>query len=357
MNCPWFHQHIPKPPAPILWNDRLGAWSVCGYQDVLAILKDQRFSAAAANAILPDNAAPYSFKDPSAAQEELIQSIQKQRDNLRQQLINTVEEYCLKLPSQNSFDAQKDLIVPCCQQLAFQLIGATATPSEAAILLKYTHSVFVDSNAQQATIELSKYFLKIIAQNQAKPQEGFLNTLLQSGQAPAVLLSPIIQMFVGLATSLPLLLGNALLVLLTNPLAKEKYLKHPASTVGELLRFAGPAQVVYRLALDKVQIGQHWFERGDRIALLLAQANFDDACFEVAEKLDLERNAVAHLSLGKGVHSCLGAPMIRDALELIPQIILKNFPTLEPNITELQWTGSQNIKGIDTLPVVNNKTE
>jgi len=344
-----------------LWNDRLGAWAVWGYPDVLAILKDQRFSAAAANAVLPNNAAPYCQKDPSAAAQELIQSIQKQSDTIRQQLTETITEYCLLLQSKDSFDAQKELIVPCCHELTFTLLGLSCSPSEKTILLKYIQRVFEFSSdnpiAQEATIELSKYFLKIIAQRQSNPKEDFLNLLLQSGQAPAVLLSPIIQMFVGVATSLPLLLGNALLALLTNSLEKEKYLKNPAQTLGELLRFAGPAQVVYRLALDRVQIGAHWFQRGDRIALLLAQANFDEACFENAEKLDLGRNAVAHLSLGKGVHSCLGAPIIRDALELIPQIILKNFPALEPNIAEWHWAGSQNIKGISAIPVVNHKTE
>lgn len=328
---------------------------------MLTILKDQRFSAAAANAVLPHNAAPYCQKDPSAAAQELIQSIQKQSDNIRQQLAKTITEYCLLLQSKNTFDAQKELILPCCQELAFRLLGLSCSPSEKTILLEYIQRVFEFSSdnpiAQEATIELSKYFLKIIAERQSNPQEDFLSLLLQSGQAPAVLLSPIIQMFVGVATSLPLLLGNVLLTLLTNPLEKEKYLVSPTQSISELLRFAGSAQVVYRLALDKVQIGTHWFERGDRIALLLAQANFDEACFENAEKLDLGRNAVAHLSLGKGVHACLGAPIIRDALELIPQIILKNFPYLEPNITDWQWTGSQNIKGIATLPIVNQKTE
>lgn len=356
-----FHQHIPKPPAPILWNDRLGAWSVWDYSSVLAILKDQRFSAAAANAVLPNNAAPYCQKDPSAAAQELMQSIQKQGDNIRQQLATTIAEYCALVASKNNFDAQKELILPCCHELAFRLLGLVCTPSEKAVLLEYIQRVFEFSSdnpiAQEATIELSKYFLKIIPSKQRHPAEDLLSLLLQSGQAPAVLLSPIIQMFVGVATSLPLLLGNVLLSLLINPLEKEKYLENPAPAVGELLRFAGPVQVVYRLALDKVQIGQHWFERGDRIALLLAQANFDEGYFEKAEKLDLGRNAVAHLSLGKGVHACLGAPIIRDALELIPQIILKKFPTLEPNTAIWDWTGSQNIKGIATLPVINCKTE
>ena len=159
-------------------------------------------------------------------------------------------------------------------------------------------------------------------------------------------------MFVGLSTSLPLLIGNIMLTLLSDPKQKLNYLKTKKAAINELIRFASPVQVIYRLTLKDARIGNHQFKRGDRIALIITHSNRDTTSFRNPDKLDLERNAVAHLSFGKGKHACLGAPIIRKAIEIIPHYIFSQFPIMKYNIANLKWGGSPTIQGINSLPVV-----
>lgn len=338
----------------ITWHNKLNAWVVSNYELVLAILKNPIFSAAAASIAHQPKVLPTS-NPPNPARPRILTSLQAQQPWSKALFIAQTQLACHALKQEANFDLMGDLIRPCCQKLALQLTGCTEGDSK--MLLQQAHAVFhINDDYDQAiaaTQALTPYFLTLIQKRQQSPQQDFISLLVQEDIPAPILVSPIIQLFVGLATSLPLLLGNIFFSLWTNPSQISTYLKQPKATLNELLRYAGPAQVLYRLALQDCNIGGHLFKRGDRIALLLAQANYDATKFPAAEQLDLKRQGVGQLSLGKGQHACLGMPIIRDAMELIPHTILKELPNLKPQLNRLQWGGSSTIQGLTQLPVDN----
>jgi cytochrome P450 len=347
------------PENRIAWSKNLSAWVVWQYADVVNVLNDKRFSANAANFEHQTVQLPLE-EDIPASGHELINRIQKPLLWAGEQMRQSVESKCLNLKNMAGFDMQKDLITPSCNKLTLLLTGCEVDAAEAEKLLEYAQTVFLNvsdverKQAENATVELSKFFMKHINYRRGNPGDDFVSIFAKSNQPVHVLLSPVIQMFVGLSTSLPLLLGNILLCLLENPDKAERYLQSPKSAVSELLRYAGPAQIVYRLALRDVEIGGHQFRRGDRLGLLLSSANRDKDVFIKPDTLDFGRNAVAHLSFGKGIHACLGAPVIRKAIEIIPYSILSCFKDLKVDIANISWGGSQTISGITALPVFNN---
>ena len=85
------------------------------------------------------------------------------------------------------------------------------------------------------------------------------------------------------------------------------------------------------------------------MALYLISANMDSKQFECPHQLQLIRTAVAHVSLGYGIHACLGAPLIRAALQIIPENILKHFPNTQLDINSIQWGGSKAIQGVTKM--------
>jgi len=331
------------PDAPIAWDEALAAWSVRRYDDVVAVLGDKRFSAAAGIVEPKPDRLP-SGPDPSAARQHVALCVQRRVQWARQQILSAAEASCSSLGTRRSFDLQQELIVPCCQRLSLLLTGVSSEGAEAQRLFGSAQSVFSVTddgqwqNAELATAELSRYFLALITKRRESAQDDLVSAFAQGDDPAHVLLSPVLQLFVGVSTSLPLLLGNALLALLSDPEQAERTLQQPDQAVGEILRTAGPVQLVYRLTLENAVVGGHAFERGDRLALLFSEAN-QDATPE------------AHLTFGKGVHSCLGAPIIQAAVEILPHTILNRFPGLKPDASGIRRGGSKTIRGVTALPV------
>jgi cytochrome P450 len=102
--------------------------------------------------------------------------------------------------------------------------------------------------------------------------------------------------------------------------------------------------------MEDVVVGDKTFKRGDRLALFLAHANMDTKQFSCPHQLNSDRNAVTHLSLGKGLHACLGAPIIREALTIIPATMLNYFPRFTIETDKVVWGGSGTIRGVVELP-------
>lgn len=358
-NCPFSSWQLKKPVDRVSWNDELAAFAVSQHADIASVLSDRRFSANFTS--IDQLSGQLSVeKDVSAAVPKVMNRIRGRRAWIRSHLEQTVQDVCNKWNHQPSFDLQQDLIVPCCKDLALSLTGCETGGSEARNLLELADTVFLmvhadRARADMATAKLVQHFQEIMARRRQSPRDDLVSELAAIDQSACVL-SPLIQMFVGLATSLPLFLGNASLALLLNPEQKNRYLRSPTASVNELLRYAGPTQVVYRLALQDAHVADHHFQRGDRLALLLAHANRDEQVFAEPEKLDLSRTSVPHLSFGKGMHACLGAPIIQAAGAILPYTVLSRFPQMQVDIAKTDWGGSQTIQGIIALPVWNTET-
>ena len=121
-----------------------------------------------------------------------------------------------------------------------------------------------------------------------------------------------VQAFVALSQSLPAFLGNAWLALLQQPVAIISLTK----AVEELLRYAGPSVAQFRTAIEDVRLGGATIRKGDRVALMLADANRDPEIFPNPGQLNLQRHPNPHVAFGAGAHSCIGAALIRRAASI-----------------------------------------
>jgi cytochrome P450 len=98
-------------------------------------------------------------------------------------------------------------------------------------------------------------------------------------------------------------------------------------------------------------IGDTRIAKGDSMMLLLAAAGHDPEEFDRPETFDPDRKAFRHLSFGKGLHYCLGAPLARleaaVALSAVtarfPEARLDGEPAYKPNVT---------LRGLSSLAVV-----
>jgi len=169
---------------------------------------------------------------------------------------------------------------------------------------------------------------------------------------------PDVQMFVALSQTLPSLIAAAWLALLREPeqLARMREGATPHSAaIAELLRLAGPARAVFRVALDDAELGTVRVRAGDRVILLLAVANRDPLRYRDPDRLDLERPAAGHLALGAGTHRCAGSTLVQFALSVVTAALIRGTQDVrlaDDADARIAWLDGFTMRAPRTLPAI-----
>jgi cytochrome P450 family 144 len=111
------------------------------------------------------------------------------------------------------------------------------------------------------------------------------------------------------------LLGSAVRLLAERPALQAQLRGDPALLpryVEEVVRLESPFRGHYRAVLRPTRLGGVALAPGDRLLLLWASANRDEARFERPDEIDLaRRHPRDHLGFGRGIHFCVGAALAR----------------------------------------------
>ncbi|HVV92511.1 MAG TPA: cytochrome P450 [Hyphomicrobiales bacterium] len=94
----------------------------------------------------------------------------------------------------------------------------------------------------------------------------------------------------------------------------------------EFLRYEAPTQRGIRTARQDFEIGGRHIREGEILHLMIGAANRDPEAFVDPDRLDLSRNPNRHVTLGHGVHYCLGASLARMELRVAVAGFLARFP-------------------------------
>jgi cytochrome P450 len=123
--------------------------------------------------------------------------------------------------------------------------------------------------------------------------------------------------------------------------------------VEEILRVDGPSSSLYRIALKDITLHNVTIPEGSLIMLRIGAANLDPRHFVCPADLDLSRqNSTTHVAFGSGRHSCVGAPLARRELYW-------GFKALLDRLTDIQlargeraeYAPSVNFRGIQKLNI------
>jgi len=85
--------------------------------------------------------------------------------------------------------------------------------------------------------------------------------------------------------------------------------------------------------------------------LLNGAANRDEREFADADRLDVRRPNVRHLSFGQGIHFCMGASLARLEGCIALEEVLSRWPDWEVDHETAAMARTSTVRGWKTLPV------
>ena len=96
--------------------------------------------------------------------------------------------------------------------------------------------------------------------------------------------------------------------------------------VEEFLRYDAPTQRGIRTAREDFEIGGKQIRKGQILHIMIGASNRDPDQFDEPDRIDITRDPNRHVTLGHGVHYCLGAALARLELRVAVASFLKRFP-------------------------------
>jgi cytochrome P450 len=203
---------------------------------------------------------------------------------------------------------------------------------------------------------IQEYLLELVPAKRAQPTDDLLSDLTTSDLTDEELTNVgTLLLGAGLDTTANMIaLGT--FALLTHPEQLAALRGDPGlvdQAIEELLRYLSIAHTGARSAIEDVELNGQVVKAGETVALSVQAANRDPEKFPDPDTLDIHRQAGGHLSLGHGIHQCLGQQLARVEMRAALPSLLARFPTLRLDVApeDVPLRDKSDIYGVDRLPV------
>ena len=355
-------------------------FSITGYKDGVAILRDRRFHSALS--LLPQMAGlePGYLEDRrrSILSMEGEEHARLRRlvapaftpsaiDRLRPFIREVIGSLVDSLSPQGTFDAVTDLCEPYPIPIICELLGAPKDDwklfSDWAtdIFRLFNQDLVKDLPAiERASDELDAYVRQMVEHRRRQPADDLLSALIaieESGDrlsademvmlAEAILMAGTDTTRNQLACCLALFAGR--------PDQWELLARRPELVPGaveESMRYLGAVRGTARFASEEIEFRGVLFPRGTLVAVSLAGANRDPDVWESPDDFDISQSrATQQMTFGSGIHHCMGAALARAELQEALVVLACRMPGLTV-VGPIEWKPATfGIWGPAQLPV------
>lgn len=360
-------------------------WVLSRYRDILAVLRDPRFSADERNwsryagmAARARRAGLRDFYDPERA--SMLRMDAPDHTRLRTLVSKAFTPRAVERMGPRVEAVVKELLDPRGAHGEFELIRDFAAPLPVVVIAemlgvpaedreRFRHwsdeairslgdGTIEDRRAgDRAIAELGDYFREQAELRRREPRGDLLSALVAAEEegdklTTGELLSTCVLLLVAGNETTTKLIANSMLALLRNPGQLELLRRRPEllpNAVEELLRYDGPVQLTSRFVKQDCELAGHGLRRGEQLVLLLASANRDPEVFAEPEQLDVERPEPKHLAFSHGAHFCLGAQLARMEAGIALAALLERYPKLRLTGGRIEWGRNTILRGPRTL--------
>jgi cytochrome P450 PksS len=364
--------------------DKTVVWLLTRYDDVAALLRDERFTKHRRSALTDEQLRKLPWTPPMfrPLEQNMLDLDPPDHTRLRSLVHKAftpglVEQ--MRLRTQTLADELLDRVVPAGEM---DLISQFALPLPMTIITeilgvpKKDHDKF--HRWSQAVVSLTsptptlsvlprvwkfiRYLRQFFKLRRRDPHDDLVSALIKAEESgdrlneDELLAMVFLLLIAGHETTVNLI-GNGTLALLENPNQMSRLQGEPAlvkPAVEELLRYTAPVfTTTERYALENTTIRDVTIPRGEMTLGVIGSANHDETVFENPDELQITRDPNRHLSFGQGIHFCLGAPLARMEAQIAFTALLKRLPDLrlKSSVDSLRWRPSIFLRGLTSLPV------
>ncbi len=363
--------------GPVYWED-YGFWCLAGFDPVNDCLKDNRFARVAPPSV---PAAPYPEHLSAFAEVEKYSLLALEPPShtrirrcvnhafVNRQIANMqtgVEELAHSLIDEFEPLGQVELLKQYASVIPVtviaRLLGVPST--ECNRLLAWSHAMVrvytltqtteEEHKANTASEEFRTFLLELIEERRQQPRDDLLTHLVtaENGELSneEIISTTVLLLNAGHEATVHQI-GNAVKTLLENHW-QHNWFESDKSTdrvVAETMRYDAPLHLFLRYAQEHVELENGVvIQEGEQVALLLGAANRDPKKFSNANTFNPDRSDGAHVSLGAGLHFCVGAQLAKMELRVALATLFNRLPSLKLAESP-QYQNSYHFHGLDAL--------
>ncbi|WP_322057037.1 cytochrome P450 [Paraburkholderia sp. J63] len=374
-----FQQH--DGPSKVHMWDGKEAWLFTRYDDVRAVLADNRFSgdpstpgfpslSAARNAVLELEPAFIRMDPPQhghfrrmLTKEFMVKKVSAMRPMIESIFNRLVDELLAKGPPANLVE---DLFLPLTSEVIAWLLDVPRE-DHAFFQEQSRLKVLLDVGPEvprEASERILGYLDTLITarEQDAEKRDDLLSRLIVEQVRPGhlshrelVIMAELLLMAGHETTANQMALG--VYSFLTNPDQLARLRAEPAllrNAVEEMLRFHTIVHYnAFRVAREDVEVAGQLIRAGEGVIALISAANHDPQAFAEPDRFDITRKAGHHVAFSYGVHQCLGQPLARTELQVVFGALFERLPQLRfaVPVDEVCSKGDHFVQGLQTLPV------
>jgi len=255
----------------------------------------------------------------------------------------TIVDDLLDNADPNDFELLSDLAQPFSLLVMCELLGAPFSDRER--LLGWSHDIVkmyemstsdgeVEA-AVQASSEFAEWASALIAKRRADPADDLVSALCFASDGGESLsddeiISTVVLLLNAGHEATVNTLGNGIVALLRHPDEWARLVNGRVDHLAapeELFRYDSPLQLFERWVLaDDYVVADQPIAKGDKIAMLFGSANRDPRKWDRPDDLDIGRADRAHVTFGRGIHHCVGAPLARLEVATALERLVSRFP-------------------------------
>lgn len=366
---------------PIRWTG--GDWQMFRYVDVQTVLRDSRFGADRIQAdphwleltglkpLFETRANMMLFTDPPdhTRLRSLVHRAFTPRvvESYRSLVQHIVDELLDSAADRGTIDVIGEFAYPLPVTVIAHMLGVPVNMHDQFRRWSDSLAAFIGGTtrpetevlpaALKAVLEMSEFFLALVAERRRAPRNDLLSALVQAEEngdrlsEQELVANSILLLLAGHETTTNLI-GNGTLALLRHPDQLALLRDHPeltAPAIEELLRYDSPVQATSRRALTDIDIQGHRIEAGQVVTVFIGAAHRDPAQYENPAQLDLTRGDIRHLAFGHGPHYCLGAPLARLEGQVAIGTLVRRFPHMHLIDEHVVWRDNFALRGLKSL--------
>lgn len=208
------------------------------------------------------------------------------------------------------------------------------------------------------------YILDFIKQRRVDPRDDMISTLIgaaleEPDGTTRALTDLEIMAMIGLISAagnetVARLLGWVSVVFSENPDQRKILVDDPSlipNAVEEMLRFEAPSPIQGRYVTRDISLHGTKVPAGSKMALLTGAAGRDERKYADPDRFDVRRDFDRHVSLGYGVHYCLGAALARMEGRVAIGETLKRFPEWHVDRADVEFVATNTVRGPASSPI------